>query len=108
MGDLYAACDLVLGKAGASTFMEALRWKLPTVFTEWAGQNDYLLLQYAIQKGVGWYTPRYGAFMRTLSSLSASQDRLAVKERIDDLDFRFGTDEIVDRILRLQRNFGGS
>jgi processive 1,2-diacylglycerol beta-glucosyltransferase len=107
MGDLYAACDVVLGKAGASTFMEALRWKLPMVFTEWAGQNDYLLLRYALQKGVGWYAPRYGAFMRTLSSVSAPQDRLAIKERIDDLDFRFGTDEIVDRLLRLQRNFGG-
>lgn len=107
MGDLYTACDVVLGKAGASTFMEALRWKLPLVFTEWAGQNDYQLLQYAVQKGVGWYAPRYGVFIRTLASLSIPQERSAVKERIDNLDFRFGTEEIVDQLLRLQRNFGG-
>jgi processive 1,2-diacylglycerol beta-glucosyltransferase len=107
MGDLYAACDVVLGKAGASTFMEALRWKLPMVFTEWAGQNDYLLLQYAVQNGVGWYAPRYGAFIRTLASLAASQDRSIAQERMDVLDFRFGTDEIADRLLQLQRNFGG-
>jgi hypothetical protein len=77
------------------------------VFTEWAGQNDYLLLQYAVQNGVGWYAPRYGAFIRTLASLAASQDRSIAQERMDVLDFRFGTDEIADRLLQLQRNFGG-
>jgi len=40
MNELIAASDVVAGKAGASTFMEAIFMKKPMIFTEWAAYND--------------------------------------------------------------------
>lgn len=68
MAELYVACDMVVGKAGASTCMEALYHQKPLVCTEWAGQNDYKIIEFLLQNKLGSYTPRYSDFIKLLKA----------------------------------------
>uniref|UniRef100_A0A7C3ELG0 Glycosyl transferase n=1 Tax=Gracilinema caldarium TaxID=215591 RepID=A0A7C3ELG0_9SPIR len=68
MAELYSLCDMVVGKAGASTCMEALSHKKPMICTEWAGQNDYTIIQFLLENRLGSFTPRYREFIELLSS----------------------------------------
>jgi len=68
MAELYSLCDMVVGKAGASTCMEALSHNKPLICTEWAGQNDYKILEFLLENNLGSFTPRYRQFKELLSS----------------------------------------
>ena len=68
MAELYSLCDMVVGKAGASTCMEALYHKKPLICTEWAAQNDYKIIEFLVNKRFGSFTPRYRDFVTLLSS----------------------------------------
>ncbi|WP_304225688.1 glycosyltransferase [Gracilinema caldarium] len=68
MAELYYICDIVVGKAGASTCMEALFHQKPLVCTEWAGQNDYKIVEFLLQNNLGSFTPRYHDFLRLLKA----------------------------------------
>ncbi|MCA1949537.1 MAG: hypothetical protein LDL24_03125 [Treponema sp.] len=66
MAELYVICDMVAGKAGASTCMESLYHGKPLICTEWAGQNDYKIVEFLLQNRLGSYTPRYSDFIKLL------------------------------------------
>ncbi|MFQ3548013.1 MAG: glycosyltransferase [Termitinemataceae bacterium] len=66
MTDLYALCDVVTGKAGAATCMEALYHKRPFICTEWAAQNDYSIVQFLISQRTGAFTPSFESFRKQL------------------------------------------
>ena len=66
MAELYTICDMVAGKAGAATCMETLYHKKPLICTEWAGQNDYKIIQFLKKNRLGSYTPRYKDFIGLL------------------------------------------
>lgn len=68
MAELYSLCDMVVGKAGASTCMEALSHKKPLICTEWAGQNDYKIIEFLVAHRLGSFTPRYREFIQVLAS----------------------------------------
>jgi processive 1,2-diacylglycerol beta-glucosyltransferase len=66
MAELYSLCDMVAGKAGASTCMEALFHKKPLICTEWAGQNDYNIIQFLLENQLGSFTPQYYDFIKLI------------------------------------------
>ncbi|MCX7655347.1 MAG: hypothetical protein N2Z76_02350 [Treponemataceae bacterium] len=66
MEELYTLCDVVAGKAGAATCMEALYHGRPFLCTEWVAQNDYRLLTFLSKEELGFYAPRYRSFVRFL------------------------------------------
>jgi len=68
MAELYSLCDMVIGKAGASTCMESLAHRKPLICTEWAGQNDYKIIEFLLQNRLGSFTPRYRDFIGLLTN----------------------------------------
>lgn len=68
MAELYSLCDMVIGKAGASTWVESLAHRKPLICTEWAGQNDYKLIEFLLQNRLGSFTPRYRDFIGLLTN----------------------------------------
>lgn len=66
MAELYSLCDMVVGKAGASTCMETLFHKKPLICIEWAGQNDYKIIQFLLENQLGSFTSRYHDWIQLL------------------------------------------
>jgi processive 1,2-diacylglycerol beta-glucosyltransferase len=48
---------LIIGKAGASSAMEALCMGRPFLFTDWIAQNDLAIIRFFEKNGYGWYVP---------------------------------------------------
>ncbi len=73
MNELIAASDVIAGKAGASTFMEAIFMNKPMIFTEWAAYNDWYIINFALEAQIGWYCPNLISFVKTVQSLAKSK-----------------------------------
>ena len=99
MNELIAASDVVAGKAGASTFMEAMFMKKPMIFTGWTAYNDWYIIKFALDKQIGWYCPNLASFLNILKKLS--KEPYTVREyqrRIEALRFVPGTKYISEII----------
>jgi hypothetical protein len=96
MAELYSLCDMVVGKAGASTCMEALSHKKPLICTEWAGQNDYKIIEFLVAHRLGSFTPRYREFIQVLASSPV----------YEKYDAEFSTYGILQELRRFYAVFG--
>ncbi len=99
MNELIAASDVVAGKAGASTFMEAVFMNKPMIFTEWAAYNDWYIINFAIENQLGWYCPNIISFLSILKKLSKDSALLgSTIAKIKALHFTPGTEAVADMI----------
>lgn len=97
MNELIAASDVVAGKAGASTFMEAVFMNKPMIFTEWAAYNDWYIINFALENQLGWYCPNIVAFLNILKKLTADPHLLkGAVSKIEALHFLPGTAAVAD------------
>jgi processive 1,2-diacylglycerol beta-glucosyltransferase len=94
MDELIRACDVVVGKSGASTFMEAAFMGKPVILTEWATYNDWYIVSFALDSGVGWYCPSAMSFISTVKRLSEPGQLEACRSRVVALGIKNGTDEV--------------
>jgi len=97
MNELIAASDVVAGKAGASTFMEAVFMNKPMIFTEWAAYNDWYIINFALENQLGWYCPNIISFLNILKKLSKDSELLRSSiAKIEALHFMPGTEAVAD------------
>ena len=94
MNELIRACDVVVGKSGASTFMEAVFMGKPVIFTEWATYNDWYIVNFVLDNDIGWYCPSAISFVSTLRELSEPGALDPFASRIAALDMQPGADEV--------------
>lgn len=99
MNELMCAADLVVGKAGASTAMEAFFLGKPIVFTEWATYNDRYIIQFAMKYKVGWYTPTLGAFVELIKHIMAGNEIERYRKNLEHLAMEPGTEDVARFLL---------
>ncbi|NLJ47652.1 MAG: hypothetical protein GX430_13970 [Treponema sp.] len=100
MNELMAASDVVVGKAGASTAMEAAFMGKPFIFTEWATYNDRFIINFALNYHVGWYCPTVFAFSRVVRRIAETEVLSEYKRNLARLSLEPGTDEVADYLLK--------
>ncbi|MDA8425473.1 MAG: UDP-N-acetylglucosamine 2-epimerase, partial [Treponema sp.] len=101
MNELIRACDVVVGKSGASTFMEAIFMQKPVIFTEWATYNDWYIVNFALDNDIGWYCPSAASFAGTLRRLLEPGALDPFASRIAALGMVPGSDEVADYLAGL-------
>lgn len=75
MPKLLAACDVVVGKAGPASVMEALAVGRPVVVTGYAGLNEEAVLRFLLRRGLGTYAPDGASLRAALADWSSSPER---------------------------------
>jgi len=77
MPRLLAACDVVVGKAGPASVMEALAVGRPVVVTGYAGLNEEAVVRFLVSRGLGSHAPDAAALRSELNAWSSSPERRA-------------------------------
>lgn len=75
MPKLLAACDVVVGKAGPASVMEALAVGRPVVVTGYAGLNEEAVLRFLLHRGLGSYAPDDAGLRAALAAWSSPDGR---------------------------------
>lgn len=101
MNELMCSADVVVGKAGASTAMEAIFLGKPFIFTEWATYNDRYIIQFALKYKIGWYTPTVLAFMNTVHQLLDGDVLNSYVKNFEHLAMEPGTDDVARFLLEM-------
>jgi UDP-N-acetylglucosamine:LPS N-acetylglucosamine transferase len=99
MNELIRACDVVVGKSGASTFMEAVFMGKPVIFTEWATYNDWYIVNFALDNDIGWYCPSVISFIGILRRLIEPGALDPFASRIAALGMAPGADEVAEYLV---------
>lgn len=99
MNELMYSSDVVAGKSGASTAMEAFFMGKPTIFTEWVTYNDYYIIEFAKKYKVGWYCPTPLAFRTTVRKLVDRTILEEYKNNLKHLAMEPGTDDVARFLL---------
>ena len=90
-----AACDLIVGKAGPASVMEALAVGRPVLATSYAGLNERKLIRFLEARRLGAYVPNLGRLSEEVRRYGASSEHLAeVAERCADLRLGEMTEQI--------------
>ncbi len=76
MADYLAACDLVVGKAGPASVMEALAVGRPVLATSYAGLNERKLIRFLEERRLGGYVPDLERLVREVARYRASPELL--------------------------------
>ncbi|MBP7263658.1 MAG: hypothetical protein KBB32_05740, partial [Spirochaetia bacterium] len=100
MNELVAACDVVAGKAGASTAMESFFLNKPVVFTEWATFNDRYIINFVLDYKIGWYCPTLFSFNRAMKDIALDQGLAERETNLAELALRPGTDDVARFLAR--------
>jgi UDP-N-acetylglucosamine:LPS N-acetylglucosamine transferase len=81
--DYLAACDVVVGKAGPASVLEALAVGRPFVAVSYAGLNEAKLVRFLTQKQLGCYAPAPDALAEALTRFAdpAVGARVAVQSQ---------------------------
>lgn len=88
MERLLSAADLVVGKAGPASTMEALAVGRPVVATAYAGLNELAVTRFLSAHGLGEYVPGWGRLAEAVSAWRSDTGRLAAAGRAAErLDF---------------------
>ncbi|MFA5594158.1 MAG: glycosyltransferase [Trueperaceae bacterium] len=82
-----AATDLVVGKAGPASTMEALAVGRPVLATSYAGLNEERVVRFLQTRGLGGYAPSLGALTAQLEAWRNPDRRRAAAETAQALDF---------------------
>ena len=101
INELIAASDVVVGKAGASSAMEAFFMGKPLVFTEWASYNDRYIVRFALNFRIGWYAPTLIAFIRLVKSFAKSGSIEEYAANVRALALDPGTENVARRVVEL-------
>ena len=101
INELIAAADVVVGKAGASSAMEAFYMGKPLVFTEWASYNDRYIVRFALNFRIGWYAPTLVSFIRLVKSFAGSGALEEYAANVRALALDPGTENVARRVVEL-------
>ena len=97
MADYLAACDLVIGKAGPASVMEALAVGRPVLVTGYAGLNEVKLLRFLVTRGLGHEVRNLASLSALVHDYQTSPQRLvAVAEGCRRLDLAGMTERLAD------------
>ena len=103
MVDYLAACDVVIGKAGPASVMEALAVGRPVLVTSYAGMNELKLCKFLekeclgqrlntkqLSKVLGWYLEPRNAF---------SEPLVKMRQKFAELDFGRMTQHLAEYVV---------
>ena len=76
MAEQLAACDLVVGKAGPASVLEALAVGRPMLVTSYAGLNERRLIRFLSEQRLGTYTPSVSQLVQEVRRYQRSPERL--------------------------------
>lgn len=76
MAEYLAACDLVVGKAGPASVLEALAVGRPVLVTRYAGLNEHKLVRFLAERRLGTYTPSLASLTQEVTRYRVSPERL--------------------------------
>ncbi len=82
-----AASDLVVGKAGPASTMEALAVGRPVLATAYAGLNERRVVRFLQTRGLGGYAPTTASLEQQVAQWRDPERRLQMAERARALDF---------------------
>ena len=86
MADYLAACDLLVGKAGPASVMEALAVGRPVLATSYAGLNEAKLVRFLEAKQLGAYVPQPAELSKALSQFAGAATQQQVSSRAEALE----------------------
>ena len=101
MNELMCSADIVVGKAGASTAMEAIFLGKPFIFTEWATYNDRYIVQFALKYRIGWYTPTLHAFVELVKTLMSGDEIEKYRQNLEHLAMEPGTNDVARFLMNM-------
>lgn len=88
MERLLSAADLVVGKAGPASTMEALAVGRPVLATAYAGLNELAVTRYLASHGLGGYVPGWSRLTEAVAAWRTDPARLAAAgTATEQLDF---------------------
>lgn len=87
MPALLAAADVMVGKAGPASVMEALAVGTPVVVTGYAGLNERRVTRFVVSRGVGSHAPGPGGVAAALAPWEDPARRADAREVTRSLDF---------------------
>jgi 1,2-diacylglycerol 3-beta-galactosyltransferase len=85
MADYLAACDVVVGKAGPASVMEALAVGRPVLAVSYAGLNEAKLVRFLTQKQLGAYVPETTQLSEKLCEFAEVATRQQVADTTETL-----------------------
>ena len=101
MAEQLAACDLVVGKAGPASVLEALTVGRPVLVTSYAGLNERRLIRFLGEQCLGSYTPNVAQLLREVRCYQASPERLCeVTQRSAALGLPEMTEQVAHYLAR--------
>jgi UDP-N-acetylglucosamine:LPS N-acetylglucosamine transferase len=99
--ELLSVADVVVGKAGASTTMEALAMATPILFVACAGPHEKPNIDFCLKHGVGWYSRSRVEFITCLERLLTGNELREASERARNLTLQLGPDELAHIVARV-------
>ncbi len=100
MADFLAACDIVVGKSGPASVMEALAVGRPVIVTGYAGLNELKLINFLEANDLGKFVPKLRGFESTVGRFLSSPEKLIeTHERCKRIDIDGMTDELAHYII---------
>lgn len=100
MADFLAACDVVVGKSGPASVMEALAVGRPVIVTGYAGLNELKLIKFLEANDLGKYVRKLYGFEATVGHFLATPEKLdATQERCQRIGIDTMTDELAHYIV---------
>ena len=101
MADYLAACDLVVGKAGPASVIEALAVGRPVLATSYAGLNERKLIRFLEERRLGRYVPDLGRLTQEVARYRASPEMLeGVAQRCAALGLVEMTEQLAHYLAR--------
>lgn len=98
--ELLAVCDVVLGKAGASSTMEALYLKKPHILIDYIWGQESGTKDWLQRERLGWYEPRFAKVPTLVENiLNKQKNALPVLESIQQYELKNGTVEAAAWLL---------
>lgn len=80
MADYLAACDVMIGKAGPASVMEALAVGRPVLAVSYAGLNEAKLVRFLETKQLGAYVPQPAELSKALSRFAGAVTQQQVSD----------------------------
>lgn len=93
MNELHLACDLTMGKAGASATFETLLMKKPVIFTDWAGYNEKPNLDFCVKRRLGWHAKNLRDFLDIAEKILTTDILSEYTRNIEALNLESGADQ---------------
>ncbi len=101
MAQYLAACDLMVGKAGPASVMEALAVGRPVLVTRYAGLNERKLVHFLSERRLGAYAPDIKRLTQEVSSYRSAPERLCeVRRRSAALGLAEMTEQLARYLAR--------